>query len=222
MRGDVAGAAVGDEVPGIVGFIRAQRADPPWRGPAGRGHDLDGNFLHFVVRSRSADLQQLATAIRHIMAQLDPQVPIADVEPLETIAARSVAQISFTMLLLALSSAIALVLSAAGTYGVMSYLVARRRAEIGVRVALGAPLGAVGRMVVMQSVRMAAVGAVAGVVIAAAGTRVLGALLFEVSPTDPTVLATVPVVLVAIAAAASFGPARRATRVDPVAALRMD
>ncbi|AHG93723.1 permease (plasmid) [Gemmatirosa kalamazoonensis] len=198
-------------------------AAPAAAGPAkGGGHDLDGNFLHFVVRSNAEDLQRLGAAVRRVMADIDPQVPVADVTPMETIVARSVAQTSFTMLLLALSSAIALVLSAAGTYGVMSYLVARRRAEIGVRVALGAPAGAVGRMVVLQSVRMAVAGAVVGLLAAIAGTRLLGALLFEVSPTDPVVLTVVPLVLVGIAAAAAFAPARRATRVDPVTALRGD
>jgi predicted permease len=191
-------------------------AGPPKWG----GTDMGGNFMRFVVRSNAADLQQLAKTIRRVMADIDPQVPVAEVEPMETIVARSVAQTSFTMLLLALASGIALVLSAVGIYGVISYLVAQRRAEIGIRVALGAPVAAVGRMVVVQSVTMAAAGAVIGVLGAAALTRLLGALLFEVSPTDPAVLATVPLVLVAVAAAASFAPARRAARVDPVEALR--
>jgi ABC-type antimicrobial peptide transport system permease subunit len=124
------------------------------------------------------------------------------------------------MLLLAISAGIAIALSAVGIYGVISYLVAQRRAEIGIRVALGAHLATIGRMVVMQSVRMALAGALVGVVAAAAGTRLLGALLFEVSPTDPVVLLAVPLLLVAIAALASFAPARRAARTNPVEAIR--
>ncbi len=193
--------------------------------PKGGGADMGAASLSLVVRSSAASARtdgQLVAAIRRTLREIDPQVPLMDVEPLEAIAARSIAQTSFTMLLLALSAAIALVLSAVGIYGVISYLVAQRRNEIGVRVALGAPSGRVGRMVVMQSMGMAVAGALIGVVVAAAGGRLLGALLFEVSPTDPVVLTVVPIVLVAIAAVASLAPAWRATHVDPVAALRMD
>jgi putative ABC transport system permease protein len=124
------------------------------------------------------------------------------------------------MLLLGLSAGMALLLSAVGIYGVISYLVAQRRSEIGVRIALGAPVGGVLRLVMAQSVRLALLGVVIGLAGAVAGTRLLRTLLFEVQPNDPLVLAVVPVVLVTIAALASLAPARRAARVDPVEALK--
>jgi ABC-type antimicrobial peptide transport system permease subunit len=133
---------------------------------------------------------------------------------------RSMARTSFIMLLLGVAAAMALVLSAVGTYGVMSYLVAQRRAEIGVRMALGAPVSRVLRLVVSQSIRLAAIGVAIGFAGAMAGTRLMQSMLFGVSPTDPVVLILVPIMLVSIAAIASFAPARRASRVDPVEVLR--
>lgn len=192
----------------------------PATAPALPNSDMEGNFLHLVIRAPNADLQRVASAVQHVLTDIDRQVPVADIEPMNVLVRRSVAQVSFTMLLLAMSAGIAIVLSAVGIYGVISYLVAQRHAEIGIRVALGAPLRGIGRMVVAQSVRMALVGALLGTVAAVAGTRLLGALLFEVSPTDPLVLGVVPALLVAIAAAAAFAPARRAARVDPVEAIR--
>jgi predicted permease len=194
-------------------------AAPAAAGPS-KFSDMDANSLRFVVRSRDGDLQRLATAVQHVMTEIDRQVPVADVQPMEVVVRKSVAQVSFTMLLLAISAGIAIALSAVGIYGVISYLVAQRRAEIGIRMALGAHLASIGRMVVLQSVRLAVVGGVVGVIAAVAGTRLLGALLFEVSPTDPVVLLAVPLLLVAIAALASFAPARRAARTDPVEAIR--
>jgi predicted lysophospholipase L1 biosynthesis ABC-type transport system permease subunit len=192
----------------------------PATAPPSPTSDMDGNSLRFVVRTSGGDLQRTALAVQHVLGEIDRQVPVADVRPMELVVRRSVAQVSFTMLLLALSATIAIVLSAVGIYGVISYLVAQRRAEIGIRVALGAPLARIGRMVVLQSVRMALVGALLGVAAAFAGTRLLGALLFEVSPTDPVVLGVVPLLLIAIAALAAFAPARRAVHVDPVESIR--
>ena len=126
------------------------------------------------------------------------------------------------MLLLAIAGGMALVLSAVGIYGVISYTVSQRRGEIGVRMALGAHAGQVGRMVVGQSLRVAGVGIAIGLAGALATTRVMQSLLFNVSPTDPATLAGVTVVLVILGAAAAYVPARRATQVDPVEVLRGD
>jgi putative ABC transport system permease protein len=141
---------------------------------------------------------------------------------METVVERSTAKTTFAMLLLAIAGGLALVLSAVGIYGVISYTVNQRRAEIGVRMALGARTAQVGRMVVAQSLRVAAVGIAIGLAGAFATTRVMQSLLFGVSPTDPVTLASVTVVLVAIGALASYAPARRATAVDPVEVLRTD
>jgi ABC-type antimicrobial peptide transport system permease subunit len=181
---------------------------------------MNGNYLSFVVRSDAKDLQQLGAAIRRIVGEMDPRVPVSDVQPMDVIVAKSMAQTSFTMLLLAIAATIALVLSAVGIYGVISYLVGQRRAEIGIRMALGAQIAQVGRMVVGQSLAMVALGVGAGVLSAVAVTRVLRALLFEVSPTDPIVIAVSAIALLAVALLASYAPARRAARVDPVEALR--
>jgi ABC-type antimicrobial peptide transport system permease subunit len=139
---------------------------------------------------------------------------------MEQLLARSLARRSFTKMLLATAAALALVLSAVGIYGVISYVVTQRRGEIGIRMALGARGVEVQRMVVKQSLSLAAVGIVIGLAGALATTRLLGALLFGVSPTDPLVLVLATVLLVILAALASYAPALRASRVDPVESLR--
>ncbi|HEX6050545.1 MAG TPA: ADOP family duplicated permease, partial [Gemmatimonadaceae bacterium] len=186
------------------------------------GAPLEGTprYLEVIVRSRSGNLSALAPAVRRAIAELDATVPVANERSMEQVVARSMAKRTFTLTLLAIASVMALLLSAIGLYGVVSYVVGERRGEIGIRVALGAQRGDVGRMIVMQSVRLAVVGVLLGIAGAIATTRVLRSLLFEVHPTDPLTLGLVSAVLVAIAAAASWIPARRAMRVDPVEALR--
>jgi putative ABC transport system permease protein len=130
------------------------------------------------------------------------------------------ARASFIMTLLAIAGSMALLLSAVGIYGVISYLVTQRRSEIGVRVALGARLPQVAGLVLGQSMRLTVLGVSIGLVAALLGMRVLKSLLFEVSPTDPVVLAGTAAVLVLIAAVASLAPTRRAARIDPVEAMR--
>jgi putative ABC transport system permease protein len=115
-----------------------------------------------------------------------------------------------------------LLLSAVGIYGVISYVVSQRRFEIGVRIALGAQAREVSRIVVMQSVTLAAIGVAIGLFGAYGVTKVISSMLFQVNPTDPTVLGVVVVMLISIAALASLAPALRASRIDPVEALRGD
>jgi len=124
------------------------------------------------------------------------------------------------MLLLGVAAAMALALSAVGMYGVIAYLVGQRRGEMGIRLALGADGRRVTRLVVGESAKLAATGVVIGLAGAAAVTRVMRTLLFDVSPTDPLTLGAVAMLLLAIAVAAAWVPARRAARVDPVEALR--
>jgi ABC-type antimicrobial peptide transport system permease subunit len=141
---------------------------------------------------------------------------------METVVATSTAKATFAMMLLAVAGGMALVLSAVGIYGVISYTVNQRRAEIGVRMALGAHASQVGRMVVGQSLRVTGVGIVIGLAGALATTRVMQSLLFGVSATDPVTLIGVTVILVTLGALASYAPARRATRVDPAEVLRRE
>jgi ABC-type antimicrobial peptide transport system permease subunit len=175
-----------------------------------------------VIRTRGANPLDLAPSARRTVAALDREVPVANVQTMQAILDRSTAKTTFAMLLLAIAGGMALALSAVGIYGVISYTVNQRRAEIGVRMALGAPASQVGRMVVTQSLRIAAVGIAAGLVGAVATTRIMQSLLFGVSPTDPITLGGVTVMLVILGALASYVPARRATRVDPVEILRRE
>jgi ABC-type antimicrobial peptide transport system permease subunit len=175
-----------------------------------------------VVKTQVARPKEMTTAIRRILDEIDPTVPIGAVQTMDEVVARSMIRTTFAMLLLGIAAGVALLLGAVGLYGVIAYVVGQREQEIGVRVALGAAGGQVARLIVGQSLRLALAGVGAGLVAALAVTRVLRALLFEVSPTDPVTLGAVVVVLVAVALLASWLPARRAARVDPMVALRAE
>jgi ABC-type antimicrobial peptide transport system permease subunit len=139
---------------------------------------------------------------------------------MDEVFSRSLSRTSFVMILLGVAAVAALALSAVGTYGVISYLVTQRRPEIGVRIALGASVRLVSRLVLLQSLRLASIGIAIGLVAAWATTRVLSRLLFDVSPTDPLVLGAVAAGLLAVVSLAAFAPARRAARIDPIEVLR--
>jgi putative ABC transport system permease protein len=135
---------------------------------------------------------------------------------------RALGEQRFTMLLLGLFAAMALVLAAIGVHGVLSYSVARRTPEIGIRMALGAEPGGVRRLIVGEGLTLAAIGIVLGLASALAFTRLLPSLLYGVSPTDPVTFVAVALVLAAIALAASAAPAWRATRISPMVAMRTE
>jgi predicted lysophospholipase L1 biosynthesis ABC-type transport system permease subunit len=175
-----------------------------------------------VVKSTSAQPEQLAATVRRALADIDSDIPLANIRTMNDVVAKSTARTSLTMLLLAIAGGMALVLAGVGLYGVISYIVSRRTREIGIRVALGAQVAEVIRNVTLQSLRLALLGTAAGVIGALLLTRIIRSMLFEVSATDPIVLAGVSLVLVAVALAASYIPARRAARIDPVIALRAE
>jgi ABC-type antimicrobial peptide transport system permease subunit len=131
-------------------------------------------------------------------------------------------QLSFTMLTLGVVSVLALILGAVGLYGVLSYVVAQRTREIGVRMALGATTSVVRRQVVSEGTKVVLVGVVIGMAAAFASTRLLGTLLYEVEAVDPLVFAVMSLMMVGIGVLASYMPARRASSVDPIEALRSD
>jgi putative ABC transport system permease protein len=174
-----------------------------------------------VVRG-TEDTAAVAREIRTHLRALDPNLPIDDVRTLGYAAARSAAQPRFRTYVLAGFAAVSLLLAATGLYGLLSYSVTQRVREIGVRMALGATPRDVLRLVVGEGMALVAVGAVAGVIAAAAAGRLVTALLFGVSATDPATYAAVIAVLGLVASAACCLPALRAARVSPMSALRSE
>jgi putative ABC transport system permease protein len=167
-------------------------------------------------------LSSLATSIRKQAQAIDPDEPINQVVPMNELLSNSVAGRRFQMLLLGVFAAVALVIATVGIYGVISYAVSQRTQEIGIRMALGAQTSDVLRMVVGQGMRLALIGVALGVAAALALSRVMKNLLFNVSATDPTTFTLIALLLVGVAFIASYIPARRATKVDPLIALRSE
>jgi putative ABC transport system permease protein len=178
-------------------------------------------FMTIVVRS-SSDLASLSAAIRDQMWSVDKNIPIPEIRGMNQLLSTSVARPRFNMLLLGIFAAIALVLSAVGVYGVMSYSVVQRTHEIGIRMALGAAKADVLKLVVGQGMRLSIIGIGLGAVAALALTRVLTTMLFGVEPTDPATFVLISVLLTIVTLAACIVPARRATKVDPIVALRYE
>jgi putative ABC transport system permease protein len=177
--------------------------------------------MGFVIKAKT-DPANLTPAVRKELASIDRAQPVYAIEPMENLLRTSVAQRRFIMLLLGSLSFIALTLAIVGVYGVISFSVSERTQEIGIRLALGARAGDVLKMVLGQGMRVACVGIVIGLGAAFALTRLLSSLLFEVSPTDPRTFSIVAALLAAVAFLACYLPARRATKVDPLVALRYE
>jgi len=178
--------------------------------------------LNLVIRSTTDDASQLTTAARAEVKAFNPRQIIWRAQTLEQMLSTSVAPRKFNMMLLGIFACVALVLAAVGLYGVMSYSVSWRTQEIGIRMALGAKRTDVLRMVVRQGMTMTLVGLALGLVGVIALSRVMVGLLYGVSPTDPLTYAGVSIVLLVVALLACLIPARRATRVDPIVALRSE
>jgi predicted permease len=172
----------------------------------------------YVVKSARAD--RLAPEIRAIIREVAPQSPMYRIFTMENLAARAMASLSFTMVLVGIAAVLALVLGAVGLYGVLSYNVTRRASEIGVRMALGAEATSIRRMFIWQGTRVALLGVIVGVLAAVGLTKYVQTLLYGIQRLDVTAFAGMAVVMVAVAVLASYIPARRASRVDPVVALR--
>ena len=172
----------------------------------------------YVVKSPRA--ASLAGEVRELVRQVAPEAPVYRGFTMEFLAQRSMVQLSFTMLTLGVVSALALILGAVGLYGVLSYVVAERTREIGVRMALGATAGVVRRQVVSQGTKVVLVGVGIGIAVAFAATRLLGALLYDVKAVDSVVFAAMSLAMIGVGMLASYVPARRASGVDPIEALR--
>ncbi|HEU4631609.1 MAG TPA: ABC transporter permease [Gemmatimonadaceae bacterium] len=175
-----------------------------------------------VVVRGAAGPPTVGASVARVIRALDPAVPVYRAAPMSEVVARAGARTSLTLLLLGVASIVALALGAVGIYGVISYVVSLRTREIAVRLALGARPGEVHRMVSRQAMTTAAVGVGVGLAGALATTRSLGALLFGIAPTDPATLGAAALLLLAVAAAASWLPARRAAAMDPAQALRAE
>jgi ABC-type antimicrobial peptide transport system permease subunit len=156
------------------------------------------------------------------VASVDARVPVTRVETIEEIMSRALAGESITLVLLGIAATLALFLGSIGLFGVISYVVTQRTREIGLRMALGAEVREVREMVLWQGFRVAAMGVGLGLVAAFALSRLMGSILYGVSATDPLTFGTAPVVLLLVALLATWLPARRASRVDPMEALRSD
>jgi len=213
---------------GVAGDIRADDVrDPPtqlvyYPVRSIEGAPLWGPVSGMVVTIRTAGTNPslIVPGVRQIVASIDPGAAVGDIATFESIVADSMTRTTFTTVLLGLAGIMALILSIVGLYGVVAYTVSRRRAEIGIRMALGAHAGDIARMIVLQSMRLGIVGIAAGLIGAAFTTRLLRSLLFGVEPTDPLTLTAVALTLLGISALASFLPARRAAAVEPAETLR--
>jgi putative ABC transport system permease protein len=180
------------------------------------------NVLSLVIRTNLSNPSALTTAVRKELAAMDATIPLTGVRVFEEYIARSLARPRFNTLLLSIFAGTALLLTAIGIYGVMAYSVAQRTSEIGIRIALGAGKGSIFRLVVGQAMTLVGISLVIGLAGAFAATRLLNSLLFGVGASDPVTFISIVLLVSAVAFIAAWLPARRATRVDPIIALRAE
>ena len=178
--------------------------------------------MAYAVRSTRVGTPGFLRELEQAVWSVDRNLPLANVQTLEEIQARSMAQTSFALVMLGIAASVALLIGVVGIYGVIAYAATQRTREIGVRMALGAQTGDVRKMFLRQGLSLTATGIVLGIGVAFALTRVMSAFLFGVGPLDPMTYAVVSGVLAAVALLATYLPARRASRVDPMVALRAD
>jgi predicted permease len=176
----------------------------------------------FMIRSSRTGSSGFVQDVSRAVWSINPDLPLAYVRTMREVYDKSLARTSFALVMLALAGAMALLLGLVGIYGVISYSVSQRRREIGIRMALGSPQTDVTRLFLWDGLRLSAIGVACGLAAAAASTRLMSSLLFHVSPLDPLTYIGVAGALIAAAALASFLPALRATRIDPVDALRAE
>jgi predicted permease len=217
------------EVVGVVGSVHNQSVSEPAGGtvylPALVAFVADqpaqvAGSVSYVLRSDLAGTPGLLADAQRAVWAIDPELPLADVRTMGDYYRASLARTSFTLVLLAVAGAMALLLGAIGIYGVVSYAVSQRTREVGVRLALGAQRSEIGGMFLRQGLALTLVGVALGLAGAVALARWMSVLLFGVSPLDPATYVGVSVALVAVAGLASYLPSRRATHLDPIVALR--
>ena len=208
------------EIVGVLGDVRRDGLSAPSRPEMYVPFVQDPWWATYLALRAPGDPGALAAAVRREVAAIDPTLPIEGVQPMTQVVYDSIAQPRFRTRLVGVFGTAALLLAVLGIYGVMSYAVGRRAREMGIRVALGAGRADVLRLVLRQGLGLTALGLAAGALGAAAATRFVGSVLYDVGPLDPATYAAVALLLVAAGLVACFLPAWRATRVDPVRALR--
>ncbi len=219
---EVVGVTVGERMSGVAAEIPPTVYWPVLMRDFWRDKRQVQRSLSFVVRSPRTGTNAFLGEVRQAIWAVDGSVPIANVRSMDEIYSRSLAQTSFALVLLSLSAALALCLGVIGIYGVISYSVSQRKREIGIRLALGSPTGAVQGLFVKYGLAMAGIGVATGLVVALGLSRLLGSLLYQVSPMDPLTYGAVGAVLLGAAVLAAYLPARRAAAIDPMTTLRSE
>ncbi len=219
------------EVVGVVADLHDDGVDKPaptivyWPLVAKKFTNSDVSIqrgLSYIVRSPRAGSARFSEDLRQAVWSVNPNLPLADVQTLEEVYIRSLARTTFTMAMLAISGILAFFLGLIGIYGVISYSVAQRTREIGIRLALGSPTQEVTALFVRHGLLLSSLGVAVGLAAAIALSRALSSLLYSISPYDPLTYAMVALILIAAAVLASYLPARRALRIDPADALRAE
>ncbi len=224
--GNVHDYGVSQPAPTVIFWPLAQNR-PPGLYPPGYPHQRsDGLYVRremtFAVRTNRPSVASLLPEVRAAVRAVNQNLPLENVHTLDEILAQSMARTSFMLVTLAIAAGVALALGVVGIYGVISYMVSQRTREIGVRMALGADRRDVRRMVLRQGVILAGIGVAVGLVAAVGLTRLISSWLFGVEATDPVTFGLVAALLVAVALVASYLPALRASRTDPLEALRFE
>ena len=211
---------------GVSGNVRhfglANSEEPAIYTPYAQSAQEWKRWAEIVVRSQGTPGPALVAQLKAMVWKVDPAIPVTRVRTMSEVMSVSLAAQRFNTLLLGVFAGVALLLASVGLYGVLAFSVAQRTREIGIRMALGAQARDVMRLVLRQGLTLSLLGVAAGVCVSLAGTRVLTGLLYGVTPTDPVTFAAVALILVAVALAACFIPARRAMKVDPMVALRYE
>jgi putative ABC transport system permease protein len=208
------------QIVGVVGHVKNYGVDEDSRVEVYLPYEQSPVPAVTLIVRASGDPGALAAPVREAVRAVDPELPLYAVRTLDAIVADRTAQRRLAVTLITVFAAVALTLAAVGIYGVMSYAVAQRTQEIGIRMALGAEREQILRMVLRHGTVMAVSGVALGLVVALGLARLITSLLFQTSAADPPTFSLVPLLLIAVAVLACYVPARRATRVDPLVALR--